>query len=128
MVHRAIYGSIERFLGILIEHYGGAFPLWLSPAQIRVLTISEKQADGAREIIARLKKEGFRVEEDFNDSKIGYKIREAEMQKTPYIFVVGDKELQEKKVAVRKRGRQDLGAMDLETIMTQLKKEILEKI
>lgn len=128
MVHRAIYGSIERFLGILIEHYGGAFPLWLSPAQIRVLTISEKHADGAREIIARLKKEGFRVEEDFNDSKIGYKIREAEMQKTPYVFVVGDKELLEKKVAVRKRGRQDLGAMDLDVITAQLKKEIQEKI
>ncbi len=128
MVHRAIYGSIERFLGILIEHYGGAFPLWLSPAQIRVLTISEKHADGAREIIKRLKKEGFRVEEDFNDSKIGYKIREAEMQKTPYVFVIGDKELQENKVAVRKRGRQDLGAMDLDTIMAQLKKEIQDKV
>lgn len=127
MVHRAIYGSIERFLGILIEHYGGAFPMWLAPVQVRVLTIADRHNDGACEVIAQLKKAGLRVEEDFSAEKIGYKIREAEMQKIPYIFVIGDKELQEKKVAVRKRGRVDLGAMALETIVDQMRSEIQNK-
>ncbi len=128
MVHRAIYGSIERFLGILIEHYGGAFPLWLAPVQVRVLTIMESQAEGARPVVEALKKHGFRVEEDFRNEKIGYKIREAELQKIPYVFVIGDKELQSRQVAVRKRGKQDLGSMDLEVIAGQLKKEISEKV
>lgn len=128
MVHRAIYGSIERFLGILIEHYGGAFPVWLAPVQVRVLTIADRHNDAAREIISRLKKDGIRVEEDFSAEKIGYKIREAEMQKIPYVFVIGDKEVQENKVAVRKRGRQDLGAMDLGAITAQIKKETLDKV
>jgi threonyl-tRNA synthetase len=127
MVHRAIYGSIERFLGILIEHYGGAFPLWLAPVQVRVMTISERQIDAAREMIRELKKEGFRVEEDFTSEKIGYKIREAEMQKIPYVFVIGDREMESGKPAVRKRGKQDLGAQDLKEFIALLKNEIAEK-
>lgn len=128
MVHRAIYGSIERFLGILIEHYGGAFPMWLAPVQVRVLSIAERHVEAARQVSARLKKEGFRVEEDFSDEKVGYKVRSAELQKIPYVFVLGDKEIQENKVAVRKRGKQDLGAQDLERIMAQLKSECENKL
>ncbi len=128
MVHRAIYGSIERFLGILIEHFGGAFPLWIAPVQVRVLTIAERHEEAGRKLVDRLKKEGFRVEDDFGPDKIGYKVRSAELQKIPYVFVLGDKEIQENKVAVRKRGKQDLGAQDLEAMIAQLKKEINDKV
>ena len=127
MVHRAIYGSIERFLGILIEHYGGAFPLWLAPVQVRVLTISEKQVSFAKQVSDRLRNEGFRVEEDFSADKMGYKIREAELQKIPYVFVVGDKEVQSGQVAVRKRGKQDLGAKPLEEMIAGMKQEVQAK-
>lgn len=127
MIHRAIYGSIERFLGILIEHYGGAFPLWLAPVQVRVLTISDRHNDAAHQVAEELKKQGLRVEEDFSAEKIGYKIRGAELQKIPYIFVLGDKELQENKVAVRKRGKVDLGTMRLEEVASIIHREVLEK-
>ncbi len=124
MIHRAIYGSLERFLGILIEHYAGAFPLWLAPVQIRVLTIAESHNAAAQKIIERFQKEGFRVEEDYRNEKIGYKIREAEMQKVPYSFVLGDKEVESGQIAVRKRGRQDLGSKTVEEILMLLKNEL----
>lgn len=127
MVHRAIYGSIERFLGILIEHYGGAFPLWLAPVQIRILTISEKQEAYAGQIYQKLKDLGFRVEKDFAAEKIGHKIREAELQKIPYVFVVGDKEVTSGQIAVRKRGKQDLGSQPIDGMISRLRAEIEAK-
>lgn len=126
MIHRAIYGSLERFLGILIEHYAGAFPLWLAPVQVRILTISEQHAEAAGKITRRLQAEGYRVVEDFRTEKIGYKIREAELQKTPFIFVLGDKEVESGQVAVRKRGKQDLGTLSLDQILERLKIEFAE--
>jgi threonyl-tRNA synthetase len=128
MIHRAVFGSVERFYGILVEHYAGAFPLWLAPVQVRILTISERHEGAAEKITERLQQEGLRVESDLRSEKIGYKIREAEMQKIPYIFVVGDKEMSSGEVAVRKHGRQDLGSQKLDRILEQLKQEINEKM
>lgn len=127
MIHRAIYGSIERFLGILIEHFGGAFPMWLAPVQVRILTISEKNDEYASGIADQLLKAGIRVEKDFSAEKIGYKIRNAELQKIPYIFVVGDKEQANDQIAVRKRGKQDLGVQPLNVMMERFKTEIDSK-
>ncbi len=127
MLHRAILGSLERFIGILIEHYAGAFPLWLSPVQVRVLTIAERHNAVAKALVERLQKEGFRVESDLRTEKIGYKIREAEMMKVPYVFVVGDKEMESGQVAVRMRGRQDLGPQAVDTMIDRLKQEVAQK-
>jgi threonyl-tRNA synthetase len=123
MLHRAIVGSMERFLGILIEHFGGAFPLWLSPEQVVVMNISEHQADYARTIAEALKKAGFRACEDLRNEKISYKIREHSLQKLPYQLVVGDKEKQAGTVAVRTRGGEDLGAMALDAFTARLRNE-----
>ena len=114
MLHRAIVGSLERFIGILIEHYAGALPLWLAPVQAVVLTITDRQADYAREVESRLKAAGFRVLADLRNEKITYKIREHSLQKLPYQLVVGDKEMQAGQVAVRTRSGEDLGAMPIE--------------
>ena len=114
----------EAVVGVLIEHYAGAFPLWLSPVQVRVLTIAERHSGYAQKLIERLRKEGFRVEPDLRTEKIGYKIREAEMMRVPYIFVVGDKEMESGQVAVRMRGRQDLGAQDIGAMIERLRQEI----
>ncbi len=127
MVHRAVFGSVERFYGILVEHYGGAFPLWLAPAQVRLLTISEKQKEYGVAVAARLRAEGLRVEEDFSPEKIGYKIRSAELQKLPFIFVLGDKEMASGQVAVRRHGGRDLGPQALETVIETMKDEIRHK-
>jgi threonyl-tRNA synthetase len=127
MLHRAILGSLERFIGILIEHYAGAFPLWLSPVQVRVLTIAERHNAFAKALVERLQKEGFRVESDLRSEKIGYKIREAEMMKVPYAFVVGDKEMESGQVAVRMRGRQDLGPQAVDAMIERLKQEVAQK-
>ena len=127
MLHRAILGSLERFIGILVEHYAGAFPLWLSPVQIRVMTIAERHNEYARKLVDSLKKEGFRVEPDFRTEKIGYKIREAEMMKVPYVFVVGDKEMETGQIAVRMRGRQDLGVQAVNAMIERIKREIAQK-
>lgn len=124
MVHRAIYGSIERFLGILIEHYAGAFPVWLSPVQVKILTISENQIQAGRELAGRLRAAGVRVEEDYRSEKIGYKVREAETEKVPYSLVLGDKELQSGQVAVRARGRKDLGLMSPDEFLGRIQGEI----
>jgi threonyl-tRNA synthetase len=123
MLHRAIVGSMERFLGILIEHYAGAFPLWLAPEQVAVLNISEHQADYAAGVAAALRKAGFRAVEDLRNEKISYKIREHSLQKLPYQVVVGDKERQAGTVAVRTRGGEDLGAMALEAFIARLRSE-----
>ncbi|MFH1769061.1 MAG: threonine--tRNA ligase [Parcubacteria group bacterium] len=128
MIHAAIMGSIERYLSILIEHFAGAFPLWLSPVQVKVLTISDKQNDYAQEVAKELKEEDIRVEIDNSNETIGKKIRETEMQKVPYIVIVGDKELKDKKIAVRKRSEGDIGVMSLDDFEERLEKEIEEKI
>ncbi len=127
MLHRAIFGSLERFIGILVEHYAGAFPLWLSPVQVRVMTIAERHNEYAQKLVDRLKKEGIRAESDLRTEKIGYKIREAEMMKIPYVFVVGDKEIETEQIAVRMRGRQDLGAQAVSAMIERIQQEIAQK-
>ncbi|GGC71891.1 threonine--tRNA ligase [Undibacterium terreum] len=124
MLHRAIVGSMERFIGILIENHAGAMPLWLSPVQIVVLNISDAQADYAKSVAENLKKQGFRVHLDLRNEKITYKIREHSVQKLPYIIVIGDKERDANTVAVRTRGNLDLGAMPLDALVDRLKNEI----
>ena len=111
MIHRVVFGSIERFIGILTEHFAGAFPLWLSPVQVKVLPISERHHEYAQKIAAELEAAGLRVEADLRNEKIGYKIREAQLQKTPYMLVVGDKEAETGTVSVRSRKDGDIGAM-----------------
>jgi threonyl-tRNA synthetase len=123
MLHRATIGSMERFLGIVIEHFGGAFPLWLSPEQVVVLNITEHQADYAESVAAALRKAGFRAKTDLRNEKISYKIREHSLQKLPYQVVVGDKEKQAGNVAVRTRGGEDLGAMTLAAFIERLGNE-----
>jgi threonyl-tRNA synthetase len=120
MLHRAIVGSMERFLGILIENFGGAFPLWLAPEQVVVLNITEHQAAYAQEVAAALGKAGFRAKTDLRNEKISYKIREHSLQKLPYQLVVGDKEKQAGNVAVRTRSGEDLGAMTLAAFIERL--------
>jgi threonyl-tRNA synthetase len=124
MLHRAILGSLERFIGILIEHYAGAMPLWLSPIQAVVLNISEKQGEYAEQVVATLRAAGLRVEADLRNEKITYKIREHSLSKLPYQIVVGDKEVAANLVAVRTRGGRDLGQMSVEALTRRLLEEI----
>ena len=121
------YGSIERFIGILIEHYAGAFPAWLAPCQVRILPITDKQHDYAQKLYDKMFKLGLRVHVDDRNEKIGYKIREAQMQKTPYMLVIGEKEVENGTVAVRRRGEGDIGAMNQDEFIAMLQKEIAEK-
>jgi threonyl-tRNA synthetase len=123
MLHRAIVGSMERFIGILIEHFGGAFPLWLAPEQVVVLNISEHQAEYAERVAARLREAGLRAAADLRNEKITYKIREHSLQKLPYQLVVGEKEKQARTVAVRTRSGEDLGAMSLDAFIARLRSE-----
>jgi threonyl-tRNA synthetase len=123
MLHRAIIGSMERFLGILIEHYAGAFPLWLAPQQVVVMNITERHAAYAESVVKRLMQLGFRAAADLRNEKISYKIREHSLQKLPYQLVVGDKEMQADTVAVRTRGGEDLGAMSLDAFTARLRSE-----
>lgn len=127
MVHRAILGSFERFMGILIEHYAANFPLWLAPIQVSVLTISEKQDDFARKVTEILQKNGLRANFDLRNEKIGFKIREHTLQKTPYLLIVGDKEVEQGSVSVRTREGKDLGVMKIEAICDILQQEIIAK-
>ncbi|OYU00552.1 MAG: threonine--tRNA ligase [Burkholderiales bacterium PBB1] len=127
VLHRAIVGSLERFIGILIEQHAGALPTWLAPLQISVLNISEHQADYAQEVAKALQKQGVRVSTDLRNEKITYKIREHSMQKVPYILVVGDKEKANGTVAVRARGNQDLGVMSLADFSARLASDIAQK-
>ncbi len=124
MVHRALLGSIERFFGILIEHYAGAFPLWLAPEQVRVLPISEKALDYAKKVQAALRAEGFRVDVDASPDKLGAKIREAAIQKVPYQIVVGPRDEAAGQISVRSRADGDLGAMKVADLVTRLKAEL----
>lgn len=123
MLHRVIVGSIERFTGILIEHYEGAFPSWLSPIQAVILNISEKQEEFSKNVEKNLKKQGLRVISDLRNEKIGFKIREHSMQRYPYILVVGDREVENNQVSVRRRGGEDLGSMSLEALIELINQE-----
>ena len=128
MVHRVIFGSIERFIAILTEHFAGAFPIWLAPVQVKVMPISERQNDYAVLVAKQLEELDIRVELDNRNEKIGYKIREAQMQKVPYMLVVGDKEIENNAVAVRDRKEGDRGSMSLDEFISNIQKEIREKI
>ncbi len=127
MIHRALMGSLERFFGVLIEHYAGAFPFWLSPVQISLLTIAERHADYSRGVLNALIKEGIRVDLDDDNEKIGYKIRKATMLKTPYMCIIGDKEMENNTINIRKRNGDNVGEMTIETLITFLKDEILNR-
>ena len=128
MLHRVIFGSIERFIGILIEHFAGAFPLWLAPVQVKILPISDSQVEYAKQVKAKMEKEGIRVEIDERNEKIGYKIREAQLQKIPYMLVVGEKEMAEDAVAVRSRKEGDIGQVKVEEFIAKAKEEIEKKL
>jgi threonyl-tRNA synthetase len=131
MLHRAIIGSMERFIGMLIENFAGAMPPWLAPVQVAVANISEGQADYAEAVVQTLKKQGFRVDSDLRNEKITYKIRQLSLQKIPYILVVGDKEkqagIEEMRVAVRARGGVDLGVMPLSAFVRRLQDDVVER-
>jgi len=127
MVHRVVFGSIERFIAILTEHFAGAFPVWLSPVQAKILTITEKHIPYAEEVMARLQEKGIRVELDDRNEKIGFKIREAQMEKVPYMLVVGDKEAEAGHVAVRSRREGDIGSMPLDAFIARITAEIDSK-
>jgi threonyl-tRNA synthetase len=127
MIHRAPFGSMERFVGILIEHFAGAFPLWLAPEQVRILPVSERFSDYGRKVEAELKSRGYRVSGDYRPEKIGFKIREAQLEKIPYMLVVGEKEQIAGTVAVRDRVQGDLGAMSLAELFHRLEEEVREK-
>jgi threonyl-tRNA synthetase len=127
MLHRAIVGSIERFVGILIEHYEGAFPSWLAPIQAVIINISEKQLDFVKEVNKKLKKQGLRVISDLRNEKIGFKIREHSMQRYPYILVVGQREMENNEISVRRRGGEDLGSMSIEAFVEMTQKEEIEE-
>jgi threonyl-tRNA synthetase len=127
VIHRAILGSSDRFISFLIEETKGHFPLWLAPVQVKVLSLGENQAEYAREIVQKLKAEGIRVEIDNREEKIGYKIREAQLQKIPYMLVLGNKELEAKNVNVRSSKDGDIGAMSYEDFLAKIKEEIETK-
>jgi threonyl-tRNA synthetase len=127
MLHRAIVGSLERFIGILIEESAGALPTWLAPVQIAVLNITDAQADYARSVAKTLQNQGLRVDLDLKNEKITYKIREHSMQKLPYLLVVGDKEMAAGSVAVRARGGKDLGAMPLDAFVQLIQSDVADK-
>ena len=124
MIHRACFGSLERFIGIITEHFAGAFPVWLSPVQVKVLPISDNQKDYAIEVVRKLEEAGLRVELDDRQEKIGYKIREAQLEKTPYMLIIGDKEKEANLVGVRARKAGDIGGMKLEEFISKISEEI----
>jgi threonyl-tRNA synthetase len=128
MLHRVILGSIDRFLGVLIEHFAGAFPAWLSPVQVKILTITDRSANYARSVAGRLREEGFRVESDLRNEKIGYKIREARLEKVPYMLILGDKEADTGTVAVRHREDGDRGTVSLEKFVEGVKDQMMPPV
>ncbi|MDW7728737.1 MAG: threonine--tRNA ligase [Bacillota bacterium] len=128
VIHRVVYGSMERLMALLIEHYGGAFPVWLAPVQVAVIPVTERSHEYAANICEELKNEGFRVDVDLRNEKVGYKIREAQVKKVPYMLIVGDREVENNLVAVRHRQDGDLGAETLTDFVVKLKKEVDQKI
>lgn len=127
MIHRVVFGSIERFIGIITEQFGGAFPMWLAPVQVRIMTITDRADDAARELQQKLEKAGIRTELDVRNEKIGFKIREAQMMKIPYMFVLGDKEVQDGVIAVRSRSEGSIGTMTYEQILSKMQEEVETK-
>ena len=127
MIHRVVFGSIERFIGIITEHFAGAFPLWLAPVQVKIMTIVDRADDAAKALRDRLEKAGIRTEMDLRNEKIGFKIREAQMMKVPYMLVLGDKEAEAGVVAVRSRRDGDLGTMTPDALLEKLREEIESK-
>lgn len=127
MIHRVIFGSIERFLGILTEQYAGAFPVWLAPVQAKVISVASRHGDYAAEVVAKLEKQGIRAELDDRNERVGYKIRDGEMEKVPYLLVLGDQEISEHNVRVRKRAAGDLGPSTLDEFVSVVKEDIRDK-
>jgi len=123
MLHRVILGTLERFIGVLTEHYAGAFPPWLAPVQVSVLTVTDRGIPYGKSVYERLFDEGFRVEADFRNQKLGYKIREAQLKKIPFMLVIGDKEIESKTVTPRARSGKNLGTMPLQAFIDLLKQE-----
>ncbi len=128
MLHRAILGSIERFIAILLEHCAGAFPLWLAPVQLKVLTVTDDQKEYAAGVFEQLRQAGWRVELDGRNEKLGYKIREAQLAKIPYAIVIGDKEVAGETVAPRRRGGENLPALALADFIKHLRAEVAQEI
>jgi threonyl-tRNA synthetase len=124
LIHRAIYGSVERFMAILIEHFAGEFPLWLAPVQAKIIPISDSHAVFAKEVKSQLESAGLRVEVDYRAEKMGLKIREAEKQKIPYMLVIGDKEMENQSLAIRKRKEGNLGVMSIQATIERFINEI----
>jgi threonyl-tRNA synthetase len=126
-IHTVAFGSIERFIGILIEHFAGAFPVWLAPVQAKILTLTDKHNDYAAKVYNQLRNAGVRAELDTRNEKIGFKIREAQLEKVPYMLIIGDKEVENEAVGLRKRGEGDLGAVPLDDFKTRIIKETIER-
>ena len=124
MIHRVVFGSIERFIGVITEHYAGAFPTWLAPVQVKLMPITDRSKEYAEEIYQKLFDAGIRVESDYRNEKIGYKIREAQLQKIPYMLVIGDKEAEAGLVSVRTRSGGDEGTMTIKDFMEKISEEI----
>jgi threonyl-tRNA synthetase len=127
VIHRVIYGSYERFIGLLVEHYAGAFPTWLAPVQARVLPISEKHAEYGRAVYGKLRAAGVRAELDDRNEKLGYRIREAQLAKVPYMLVVGGREAEQGTVSLRRRSGEDAGALPLDRVLADLSREIASR-
>ena len=127
MIHRVVLGSIERFIGVITEHFAGAFPLWLSPVQVKVLPVTDRAHEYAKGLNAQLCDANIRSEVDLRSEKLGYKIREAQLQKIPYMLVVGDRDMENGTVSVRTRAGEDLGAMSMDEFMNKCLMEIASK-
>ena len=126
MIHRALMGSLERFVGVLIEHYAGVFPLWFAPVQARILNITDDQADYCLELHTTLRKSGIRVEKDLRNEKLNYKIREAQFAKIPYMLIIGDKEKENRTITVRLRDGKNLPAMTIQEFVDKIQSECSE--
>jgi threonyl-tRNA synthetase len=127
MIHRVVLGSIERFIGVITEHFAGAFPLWLAPVQVKILPVTDRAAQYADQVAAQLDASGYRVEVDHRSEKLGYKIREAQKNKIPYMVIVGDKDVENNTVSIRHRSGADLGAMTFQEFSTLLQSEVDSK-
>jgi len=127
MLHRAVLGSLERFIGILIEQYSGTFPLWLAPVQLTVINIASRHEEYSEKVRQELEKQGYRVKIDLRNEKIGFKIREHSMQRVPYLLIIGDKELEDQTIAVRSQKGDDLGSLPLADLTSMLNKQIADK-
>ena len=127
MIHRVVFGSVERFIGVITEHFAGAFPLWLAPEQVVLLPVADRHQEACEKVKEVLDKAGFRVRIDTRSEKLGYKLREAQLQKIPYMLVVGDKEAEDGTVSVRRRGAGDQGTFTVDDFIALASKEVDEK-